>query len=318
MTRRLLLSLLLGPGLLVLASIAPSPTSALQDKISPSDVVRLGSLGNDGSGALLEGPVSIALDDRNHLLYLSCAGSSEVVVLDQGGRMIRRIGPTEELISPYGVAVDSRSNLYVSESTTGLVKVFDLRAQWIETHDLSALRGHPVAPGRITCDDDGVLCIIDMSEEEVLVLSPTFEIRQVIPTEGRPQKAMRLPDGDYLVSSARGAALRRFGPSGKVLSLVGGRGDDSPDRVSFPGGFGLDSSGRIWLTDSFRHRVQVFAKDGEFLMDFGRLDRGEGEWGFLLPADLCLSSDGTLYVLEKGANRIQVFRLPDPAEGNRD
>jgi hypothetical protein len=284
----------------------------------PIAVTRIEILGLDGKDTLLDGPLSIALDERDDLLFVSCSTRAEVVVMDTSGRLLRRIGANEGLISPFGVAVDGAGSLYVSESSTGRIKVFDLRGELVADHDLSASIGHRVSPGRLSLGPRGELFVIDMANDELLVFDAQIRVLGVVEGLTRAQKGAALRDGNWVVTAAEGAGVRRFAPDATLLSEWGHHGDAQPDRVSFPSGFAEDALGRIWIADAFQHRIHVLSPEDELLMDFGRMDDGGGEWGFLLPVDLCVGAQGPLYVLEKGANRIQVFDLPDLREGEHE
>ena len=76
---------------------------------------------------------------------------------------------------------------------------------------------------------------------------------------------------------------------------------------SFPGGISIDEEDRLWIVDTFRHQVKVFKTNGAFLFQFGTFGKGSGQLFF--PVDIALDQYGKIYVLEKGANRLQVFQM---------
>jgi DNA-binding beta-propeller fold protein YncE/Flp pilus assembly protein TadD len=72
-----------------------------------------------------------------------------------------------------------------------------------------------------------------------------------------------------------------------------------------PGGVVADAAGRLYTTDTYNHRVQVFQPDGYFIRTFG----SEGaEYGALLrPKGLAWGANQLLYVVDTGNHRIQAF-----------
>ena len=71
-------------------------------------------------------------------------------------------------------------------------------------------------------------------------------------------------------------------------------------------GVAIDSEGHVYVVDSFFDTVQVFDRQGEFLLDFG----GEGiEDGALwLPTGICIDSEDRIYVSDSYNKRVQVFQ----------
>jgi len=73
-----------------------------------------------------------------------------------------------------------------------------------------------------------------------------------------------------------------------------------------PTGLGVGPDGRIYAADTHYSRVVVFEADGTFVAELGT--RGEGPGQFILPTDVAVAADGSLYVSEYGGNdRISKF-----------
>ena len=71
------------------------------------------------------------------------------------------------------------------------------------------------------------------------------------------------------------------------------------------GSIAVDSSSRVYVSDSGNYRVQVFDRSGKFLREFGTKGIKEGE--FLWPFDLSVDAQGNTYVLDDGARNLQKF-----------
>jgi tripartite motif-containing protein 71 len=64
-------------------------------------------------------------------------------------------------------------------------------------------------------------------------------------------------------------------------------------------------SGKIFVTDSDHHRIQVFSQNGEFLFSFGSLGEGEGQLYY--PVSIVVDHEKNVYVAELYNQRISVF-----------
>lgn len=69
-----------------------------------------------------------------------------------------------------------------------------------------------------------------------------------------------------------------------------------------------DSEGNVYVLDAQLHEVMVFSPDGEYLRSLGREGEGPGE--FRRPADLFLTADGKVAVMQRMPGKI-VLLTPD-------
>jgi DNA-binding beta-propeller fold protein YncE/Tfp pilus assembly protein PilF len=72
-----------------------------------------------------------------------------------------------------------------------------------------------------------------------------------------------------------------------------------------PGSVVVDRTGRLYIADTYNHRVQVFAPDGRFLQTFGT--EGAQRGAFVRPTGLAWGTNHLLYVADTGNHRIQAF-----------
>ncbi|MDA8091312.1 MAG: hypothetical protein M0Z61_13980 [Nitrospiraceae bacterium] len=94
-------------------------------------------------------------------------------------------------------------------------------------------------------------------------------------------------------------------PDGKVKGFgVGGSG---AGKFGVASGIAVDDKGYIYVTDRLRCAVLIFDKDLNFAREFGY--RGYGMGGLIVPTEVAVAKDGTLYV-SQGANRgVDVFKM---------
>jgi tetratricopeptide (TPR) repeat protein len=72
-----------------------------------------------------------------------------------------------------------------------------------------------------------------------------------------------------------------------------------------PGSVVVDDRGRLYVADTYNHRIQVFARDGRFLQAVGV--EGARPGALLRPKGLAWGPNHLLYVADTGNHRIQAF-----------
>ncbi len=88
-----------------------------------------------------------------------------------------------------------------------------------------------------------------------------------------------------------------------VMSFgTSGSGDGQFDRAA---GLAVDSSGNIWVSDTYNHRVQKFSSSGTYLSQFGSYGPGNGQ--LIKPFGIAFDSAGNIYVADVFNHRIQKF-----------
>ena len=88
---------------------------------------------------------------------------------------------------------------------------------------------------------------------------------------------------------------------GRMLALEWAKGLDAPKGLAL-------ANGRLYVSDSLNHRVQIFGPAGEWIYAFG--GRGQETGKFLSPSGLCIDPENNcLYVADRGNQRVQIFEL---------
>ena len=79
-----------------------------------------------------------------------------------------------------------------------------------------------------------------------------------------------------------------------------------------PNDMAVDTLGRVYVADTFNHRLQVFAEDGRFLAEVGS-SPGSGPGSGSLPyvAGVAVTTDGVVVAAHNGG--VEAYRLLLPA-----
>lgn len=303
--------ILLITGFFFLLASGQSLSQLKTENAKVPQIRRIATFQHFGGEKLLRSPLSIDRDNKNGDLIITSFEAGEVVILDRSGALVNRLGQNSGITSPYGVAIDDKGQIYISEIQTGFLKILSPAGILADKINLSEVMGRPVSPGRITLDKNGYIYVVDLMDNEIIILNSKGDLVKTFGEFKYLQKAGSV-NGDILGLSAYGKAVSIFNRDGDILRSFGEHADESAKSFSFPTGFAVDSKERLWITDAFQHRLKVFSLDGRLLFNYGRIEEKSG--GFFFPVDICFGENGEFFVLEKGANRIQIFQVEDLKE----
>ena len=111
-------------------------------------------------------------------------------------------------------------------------------------------------------------------------------------------------DGSVIVADGESHCVRKYSPSGEIITSVGTEGDQSL-QFSSPCGVAVSHDSKVYVSDSDNHRVQVLNADFTFSHSFGTQGSDAGE--FDDPWGITVDDSGSVYVADSGNHRIQVF-----------
>lgn len=289
-----------------------TPTSLAKNPLLPK-IKYITSFEDSKDRGFLKDPISLSVDDSNGDLIIANTGKSEVLILDSMGNPRGNIGSGDSAIDPYGVAVDQKGRIFVSELTGSYIKTFNPMGSLISTINLQGEDGSGIRPGRMSIGSKDNLYIVDRQNQHVYVIDEKGNSLLIVKTK-KDKKQQMLQDvafdenGNIYCLNSLGPVVNVFDRKGQYTNSFGSH-SSADDGFSFPTSISLDKKGRIWIVDSFQHKIKVFDSKGNFLLQFGGI--GTKSEKFFFPIDIVFGKEGKLYVLEKGANRIQVFQVED-------
>lgn len=216
-----------------------------------------------------------------------------------------------QLGEPYGLAVDSKGNLYVADQKVGAIFIFNT-----ETRDLELIKnkthGHFVRIIGLAMDDNDRLFVSDPALGHVLVFNAQHKTEDVITdglvepgglaidTENRLLYVADVNQDQVLVYDADSLKLkRRIGTGGQKHALT------TPGDFARPAGMAVDHDGNLYVADSLNNRIEIFDGDGKFVSTFGKA--GDGPGYFARPKGVAIDSDDHIWVVDGMQDRVQVF-----------
>ena len=228
--------------------------------------------------------------------------------------LIRSSSQQEYLKAPCNVAVSKQGVVYVIDSGTSRVAVFDTSGHFIKAFGSPGkAKGEFANPYGIAVSSKDEIYIADTDNARIQVLDSNGQVSKIFGRPGtRPGEfktpyaiALDAKDNLYVLDYGipRIQVLDRHG----ICRLEFGKRGVREGEFSIPRGIAVDNKGRIYVSDTLNHRIQVFNPRGEFLHAFGSKGRGENDfWG---PESICVSDEGEIFVLDKGNSRVQVLRI---------
>jgi len=308
---RLVLCLMLGLTLL-------APISAFADKKKKAEPKKIPVI--DYSNIVWPNPPAIA-----RIRYQAFYAAEKISQVEAGNntkkaKWMDRLAGTQpqsesrvlfQLAEPYGVAVDSKNNLYVADQKVGAIFIFNT-----ETRDVELIKNkthaHFVRIVGLAMDDSDRLFVSDPGLRHVLVFDAAHKADDVI-TEGLAEPSMLAIDREnrllyvsdveldqVLVYDADTLKLKRkIGTTGHKHELT------SPGDFAKPTGLAVDQDGNLYVADTLNNRIEIFDADGKYITTFGK--NGDGPGYFARPKGVAIDSDGHIWVADGVQDRVQVF-----------
>lgn len=217
------------------------------------------------SGHKLAAPTGVVFDKTRQRLYISNAGSLEVLALDAEHNFLLSLKPPNGFGRPAGLAVDQTGNLYVADVLKGSVEVFSTGGRHLQSLG-SAINADRKFnhPSNVAVDPDGRLYVVDSFNFRVEILGLVGEPPSVIGGLGDSAGSFARPRGIALdsmghiyVSDAAFDNIQIFNRKGELL-LVLGQSGKGPAGFCMPAGVTLDQSDRLYVTDNCAHQVKIF------------------------------------------------------------
>jgi sugar lactone lactonase YvrE len=219
--------------------------------------------------------------------------------------------PLFQLGQPYGMAVDSKGNVYVADSKVGAIFIFNT-----ETRDVQLIKNkvdaHFVRVIGLAMDDNDRLFVSDPALRHVLVFDKNHKATDVI-TEGMVEPSMLAIDTQnrflYVSDIEQDQILVYDADTFKLLRKIGTGGKNhtltTPGDFAKPTGVAVDKDGNLYVADTLNNRIEIFDADGQFIRTWGK--NGDGPGYFARPKGVAIDSDGHVWVADGMQDRVQVF-----------
>lgn len=247
-----------------------------------------------------------------------------------------------------GIAVDDGGNIYVADSRNNMIR--KISADGVVTTiagsgiagsaDGKGVNASFFYPEGVAVDRNGILYVADTHNNLIRKISPdgmvtTLAGQRIFHTIPGTDTVVRFDNpagiavdssGYVYVADCGNDLIRKISPDGKVQDIAGngkrGAKDSSCLNASFylPGGLALDSTGNIYVADTYNNMIRKISPSGFVTTLAGRpfagVANGKGSSAsFSHPAGLTVGPGGNIFVADVGNNKIRVIS-PDGIVSN--
>lgn len=204
-------------------------------------------------------------------------GSGNVFVTDTNGSRVHKVtgdllstGSWSTAVAPTDLAVNGSGEVFVSSLDGQRVQRFTNSGVLLGT-----IGGPGSGPGQylqplgLGRDASGRLYVADAGRVRVLRFHSTGIFDMEFATPAPPHDVAVGPDGNIYVITATNNVVHQYSPGGALLQSFG-----SPAGLDLPWRIAISSSGAIYVTEQYNHRVTKFQIDAPVSasrMSFGRL-----------------------------------------------
>ena len=226
----------------------------------------LSSWGTLGSAeGELDGPSGLAVDGDDNILVVD-HHNNRVQKFTSGGQFISSFGSAGDgdgqFNLPWGIDIDSEGDIYIADWRNDRIQKFSPDGEFIAAFGESGRGdGQFHRPASVSVDNEGYIYVADWGNERVQVLDSEGSFIQNIRGEGTDSK---WADAFLEINIEEAAARAKSDLAKTDIEFFN---DDPHEESSHieqffwaPTSIKLDSEGRVYVTESNRHRVQIYAR----------------------------------------------------------
>jgi len=214
---------------------------------------------------------------------------------------------------PWGIAINQRQEVVVTETESNCVSVFSPSGQRLQSFATSGPgQGQLDDPHGVAVDGEGNILVADTDNNRIQKFTQEGQFLTAVGAQGSGPLQFKYPiDIAFNCKNSKVYVVDWLNHRIQILnsdltfSSTLGKNGSGKGQFNFPRGIACDSTGKVYVTDNNNYRIQVFTAKGKFLRMFGR--RGQGRDRLDGPNSVAIDSSGMVYVSEWRNNRVSVF-----------
>ena len=219
--------------------------------------------GKGGSGdGELDTPSGLAFDTQDNI-YVADTYNNRVQKFTADGKFLLSISSEGErgVSLPWGLACDTEDNVYVADFGNDAIKKYSSDGQFLAAFGSSGRgEGQFTRPASVAVDEEGYIYVADWGNERVQVLDAEGNFVQLL----RGEATISEWAANFLSINREEAAARSTADLNMEIDYFI---DDPHEESSHiekyfwcPVSVKLDSQGRLYVTETNRHRIQIYQR----------------------------------------------------------
>ena len=274
-----------------------------------------------GMAVAADGSVYAADSRNNRIQHFNAQGE----LLDIWGTFAdisKGAAPGGTFNEPWGVAVDSGGNVYVTDTWNHRVEKFNAKGEFIKMWGTFGQGETPTAfwgPRGIAVDNEGKVYVTDTGNKRIVIFNSDGLFVAQFGTAGVDAGQFDEPvgvavdkSGKVYVNDTWNQRVQVFEAGADKVTYasvkqwtINGWFGQSLDNKPF---IAVEASGNVLVTDPEGYRVLEFDANGTILRGWG--DYSPDVDGFGLASGVAVAADGKVWVSDGANNRIMRFTLP--------
>lgn len=207
--------------------------------------------------------------------------------------------------TPFGIAVDKDSVLFVADSSGGIVHRYDLVEREVTyiTHAGEDVLGAPVG---VAVDRTGQLYVSDSMRRKVYKFSGSGDYLKEIKWEKEFQRPAGIAvnsRGEKFIADVLARKVYVFDEKDAFLGEFPNALNQAA--LASPTNVAIDVDDNVYVTDTMNFVVKVYNKEGDLIRSIGEI--GDAPGSFARPKGIAIDSDQHLYVVDSNHDNFQIF-----------
>ena len=256
--------------------------------------------GEEETSGSFNQPRSIYVDQTKGKIYIIDTLNNRIISYDKNYKFISRFDAEGRLDLPISMLKDKKGHLILTNKGERSVLVIHIEEKIIKPLDFTKVFPKPV-PSYMAMDENGRLYVIDEAYKRILIFSDDYEFLGEI----KEPQAAGFSDVKW-----SGNCLYALDTLLKKVFIYDNQGHLIRSlefkSLSFPVSLAVDKRGYIYILDAHEGKVYLF-KDHEIMGEIGKKGWKEGKLYY--PGYISIDNKNTLYVVDTGNNRIEVFKI---------
>lgn len=260
--------------------------------------------------------VAVAKDGR---IYVVDGANQAVKSFDNKGNFLFSFGQAGSspgrFAAPLGIDIDDSGKVYVADSGNHRIQIFSPDGQFVREISMLHDSQKPADPTDVVVNGPGTqLFVADNENHYVLKYDLTND--KLLGKFGKPgleRLEFRYPfllscyqDRYLYVVDVINTRVQEITAEGKFVRFIGDWGVEK-GHFFRPKGVAIDSSGKVFVSDSYLGVIQVFI-EGVFHSVVGNSRQGK-LWRFKTPTGIFIDTNNYLYVVEMALDRVSVYTV---------